>query len=107
MENLCLPKNVIQINKCRGKFSKGYGYRFQRPVKKMVVVYLDDITIYFKKRNNHLYDLKKISERCKKYGISLNLKKCFFAFSEGKNLGFIVDEPHHRVITCALIHLLA
>jgi len=55
-------------------------------------VYLDDITIYSKKRNNHLHDLEQTFESCKKIGISLNPKKSLFSLSEGKLLGFIVSK---------------
>ena len=39
-----------------------------------------------------IYDLKHIFERYKKYGISLNPKKSYFALEEGKLLGFIVSK---------------
>lgn len=61
-------------------------------VNKTVLIYLDDITVYSKKRGNHLKDLKQIFQRCLRYGISLNPKKFFFALSEGKLLGFIVSK---------------
>src|SRR5229473_2135233 len=57
-----------------------------------VVVYLDDITIFSKKREEHAFHLRQIFERCRKYGISLNPKKCVFAIMEGKLLGHIVSK---------------
>ena len=57
-----------------------------------MVVYLDDITIFSKKRGEHTFHLKQIFERCRKYGISLNPKKCVFAVTEGKLLGHIVSK---------------
>ena len=56
------------------------------------MVYLDDITIFSKKREEHAFHLKQIFERCRKYGISLNPKKCVFAVTEGKLLGHIVSK---------------
>jgi len=44
-----------------------------------VVIYLNDIIVYSKHRNNHINHLKNIFERCRKYGISLNPKKCYFS----------------------------
>ena len=61
-------------------------------INKIVVIYLDDITVFSKKRSNHLHDLKQIFERCIRYGISLNPKKSFFALNQGKLLGFIVSK---------------
>jgi hypothetical protein len=61
-------------------------------INKFVVVYLDDITIYSKNRLDHISHLKLVFEQCRKYGISLNPKKSFFALQEGKLLGFIVSK---------------
>lgn len=57
-----------------------------------VVVYLDDVTIFSKKRSDHLHHLKHIFERCRKYGISLNPKKSIFAVSEANLLGHIISK---------------
>ena len=56
------------------------------------VVYLDDIMIFSRKREEHAFNLKNIFERCQKYGISLNPKKCVFAVTEGKFLGHMVSK---------------
>ena len=40
-----------------------------------VVVYLDDVTIFSKRREGHAFHLKQIFDSCRRYGISLNLKK--------------------------------
>ena len=57
-----------------------------------VVVYLDDVTFFSKKREEHIFHLRQIFDRCRKYGISLNLKKCVFAVLEGKLLGHIISK---------------
>ena len=56
-----------------------------------MVIYLDDIIGFSRLVTNHANDLKQVFERCKKYGISLNPKKSYFALDEGKFLGFIVS----------------
>ena len=73
-------------------FQRAMDIAFKGLVNKSVVIYLDDITVYSKKRSDHLKDLKQIFQRCLRYGISLNPKKSFFALSEGKFLGFIVSK---------------
>ena len=57
-----------------------------------VVVYLDDVMIFSKKREEHAFHLKQIFERCRKYGISLNPRKCVFPVIEGKLLGHVVSK---------------
>ena len=76
------------------------GATFQRPMDiafhsmicRSVVVYLDDITIFSKKREEHAFHLKQIFKHCQKYGISLNPKKCVFVVIEGKLLGHVVSK---------------
>lgn len=65
---------------------------FKGFIKKSVVIYSDDNTIYSKKRSNHLNDLKQIFVIRMRFGIYLNPKKTFFTLSEGKLLVFIVSK---------------
>ena len=39
-----------------------------------------------------MFHLKQIFERCRKYGISLNPKKCVFVVLDGKLLGHIISK---------------
>ena len=48
--------------------------------------------MFSKHRGDHLRHLKKIFERCRKYGISLNPKKSVFAVAEGNLLGHIINK---------------
>eukprot|EP00253_Pinus_taeda_P026102 PITA_26102 len=73
-------------------FQREMDIAFKGLINRTVVVYLDDITVFSKKRSNHFHDLNQNFQRCKKYGISLNLKKSFFALDQGKLLGFIVSK---------------
>ena len=57
---------------------------------KFVVVYLDDIIVFSKNDDEHIEHLRRTFEICRRYGISLNPKKSFFALDQGKLLGFIV-----------------
>ena len=63
---------------------------FRGLIHNYVVVYLDDVTIYSKKWQDHLSALKQVFERCRKFSISLNPKKSIFVVTEGKLLGFMV-----------------
>jgi hypothetical protein len=57
-----------------------------------VVVYLDDIKIFSKDRKDHITHLRRIFNRCRRYGISLNPKKYVFSVDEGRLLRFIVSK---------------
>src|SRR5216684_2017266 len=73
-------------------FQRAMDIAFRGLIGRSAIVYLDDIMIFSKKRGEHAFHLKKIFERCKKYGISLNPRKCVFAVTEGKLLGHIVSK---------------
>ena len=55
-----------------------------------IVFYLNYVMIFSKKREGHVFRFKLIFERCRKYGISLNPKKCVFVVTEGKLLGHVI-----------------
>ena len=71
-------------------FQRSMDIDFQGMIGHSVVVYLDDVTVFSKKREEHPYHLKQNFERCRKYSISLNPKKCVFAVLEGKLLGHVI-----------------
>ena len=65
---------------------------FRGLIHNYVIVYLDDLTIYSKKQQDHLSAWKQVFERCRKFVISLNPKKSIFAVTKGKLLGFVVSK---------------
>src|ERR1700733_7398721 len=73
-------------------FQREMDIAFKGLINKTVVVYLDDIIVFSKNRSNHLHDLNQNFECRRRYGISLNPKKSFFALNQGKLLGFIVSK---------------
>jgi hypothetical protein len=76
--------------KAGATFQRVMDITFKKLIGQSVVVYLDDVTVYSKKREEHPKHLKQIFERCKKYGISLNPKKTMFVVSEGILLGHVI-----------------
>lgn len=58
---------------------------------KFVVIYLDDIIVFSKSDEEYLDHLKRTFDKCRRFGLSLNLKKSIFAMEEGKLLGRIVS----------------
>ncbi|OMP00330.1 reverse transcriptase [Corchorus capsularis] len=49
--------------------------------------YVDDIVVKSKKAADHLTDLRKVFERCRKYNLRMNPLKCAFGVTSGKFLG--------------------
>eukprot|EP00253_Pinus_taeda_P016778 PITA_16778 len=79
-------------------FQRSMDTPFRGFINRTVVVYLDDITIFSKERSNHLHDLNQIFQRCKRYGISLNPKKSFFALDQVKHYRPFLLKTHTKVI---------
>ena len=73
-------------------FHRAMDITFHDLIGRSVVVYLDNVTIFSKKREEHAFHLKQIFERCRKYGISLNPRKCVFVVIEGKLLDHVVSK---------------
>src|SRR5271156_5834341 len=61
-------------------------------IKKIVEVYLDDLTAHSKKRADHPAHLRAIFERCRFYKIRLNPHKCIFCAISDRLLGFIISK---------------
>jgi hypothetical protein len=64
-------------------FQRAMDVTFRELIKKCVVVYFDDVTVYSKNKEDHIQHLIQIFERCRKYGISLNPNKTIFGVKEG------------------------
>ena len=71
-------------------FQRAKSYAFH-DIKKIVEVYLDDLTAHSKKRADHPAHLRAVFERCF-YKIRLNPHKCIFCVISGRLLGFIVSK---------------
>jgi len=58
---------------------------------KLVVVYLDDITVFSKREEDHLKHLEKILLKCRRFGFSLNPTKSVFALVVIRNCLLTLD----------------
>ena len=70
---------------------------FSEEKDKFVVIYLDDITLYSKNDQDHLEHLKRVFQKCRKFGISLNHKKTKFSMKEGNLLGHVISKEGIRI----------
>ena len=55
-------------------------------------VYIDDMLVKSKKKENHLSDLSKTFEILRKYRMKLNARKCSFGVQSGKFLRYLVNK---------------
>ncbi|KAL0360936.1 UNVERIFIED_CONTAM: hypothetical protein Sradi_3778100 [Sesamum radiatum] len=62
---------------------------FDNMLHKNVECYVDDLVVKSKKREDHLYDLRKVFECSRRYQLKMNPSKCTFGVTSGKFLGFI------------------
>ena len=84
-----MPFGLINIG---ATFQRAMDIAFRGMIGRSVVVYLDNVMIFSKKREEHAFHLKQIFDRCRKYGISLNPRKCVFPVIKGKLLGHVVSK---------------
>jgi hypothetical protein len=90
MGNLHLRMPFALIN-AGATFQRAMDMDFRGLINKCVVVYLDDVIVYSKNREEHIQHLTQIFERSRKYGILLNPKKTIFNVEEGNLLGHIIS----------------
>jgi hypothetical protein len=78
MGNLCIQKNSICLINVGATFQRDMDIAFIGLIGDCVVVYLDDVIVFSKDKKYHIAHLRKIFNRCRRYGISLNPKKIYF-----------------------------
>ena len=72
-------------------FQREMDIAFADEIGQFIVIYLDDITVYSKNDEEHFLHLRRVFEKCRSFGISLNPKKTIFGLEEGKLLGHILE----------------
>jgi hypothetical protein len=80
-------------------FQRAMDIAFTGEREKFVVIYLDDLTIFYKSNTKHLVHLKQTFEKCRKFVLSLNPKKSHFSMQEGKISGHIVSKDGIKIDT--------
>ena len=78
-------------------FQRTMDIAFSEELGFFIIIYLDDITVFSKTDEEHLEHLRKVFEKCRKYGLSLNPKKIMFGLQEGKLLGHIISEEGIKI----------
>jgi len=78
-------------------FQRAMDIAFSEEKDNKVSIYLDDITTFSKKEEDHLKHLEIFLLKCRRFGISLNLTKIIFVLTTGKLLGHIISEDGIRI----------
>jgi intein-encoded DNA endonuclease-like protein len=68
-------------------FQREMDIAFSDEKDKFIVIYLDDITVYSDSDEQHLEHLKKVFQKCRKFGISLNPKNHISGWKKGSCWG--------------------
>ena len=89
---MAYKKMPFDLSNAGATFQKAMDMAFDKLMYKIVLVYLDDITVFSREAEDHLKHLRQIFERCREFGISLNPKKCVFSVHEGRLLGYVVSK---------------
>ena len=63
---------------------------------KNVSVYIDDVVVRNKKREDHIQDLRETFANLCRHGLKLNPEKCVFGVRRGKLLGCMITERGDR-----------
>ena len=84
-----MPFGLINVG---ATFQRAMDYAFKDLKDKCIIIYMDDITVFSKNREDYIMDLRKVFTRCRRFGVSLNSKKCMFGVTEGKLLGHVILE---------------
>ena len=72
---------------------------FHDMIHKEVEVYIDDVMVKSKTREEHLTTLKKFMQRVDKYNLRMNPKKYVFGVTSGKMLGHTVNQRGIKIDT--------
>ena len=93
-EYLRMPFGLLNTS---ATFQRAMDYAFNELIGKIIEIYQDDLTVFSKERLDHICHLRKVFERCRKFGISLNPTKSFLGIDEGKSLGHIISKDSVKI----------
>ena len=90
-------QDAILSHECRSHLQREMDIAFSEEKDKMVVEYLDDITVFSRREEDHLKHLERILLKCRRFGISLNPTKSIFSLTSGKLLGHAISKDGIKI----------
>ncbi|KAL0404039.1 UNVERIFIED_CONTAM: Transposon Tf2-12 polyprotein [Sesamum radiatum] len=88
----CYKIMLFRLKNTRATYQRAMQRIFDDMLHKNVECYVDDLVMKSKKREDHLYSLRKVFERLRRYQLKMNPSKCAFGATCRKFLGFIVHQ---------------
>jgi hypothetical protein len=85
-------KMPFGLMNAKENFQRSMDIAFYDEKCKFIVIYLDDITVFSDYDDQHIKHLRRVFQKCRKFGISLNPNKSNFGMKEGKLLGHIISK---------------
>ena len=80
------------LKNARATYQRAMTAIFHDMMHKEIEDYMDDIVVKSKTREDHLFILRKVFERCRLYKLRMNPLKCAFGVTVGKFLRFLVQQ---------------
>jgi len=90
-------KMPFRLMNAGAAFQRAMDIAFFEERDKILVIYLDDITVFLKSDEEHVAHLLRVFRKCRRFGISLNPMKSNFSMKEGKLLGHIISQEGIRI----------
>lgn len=82
----------FRLSNAGATFQRAMDLAFKEIINRIILIYLDDLTMFSKHREDHFDHLELVLQKYLEFGISLNPKKCIFGVPQGKLLGHIVSK---------------
>ena len=82
----------FDLKNAKATYQRAMTAIFHDMMHKEIEDYMDDIVVKSKTREDHLFILRKVFERCRLYKLRMNPLKCAFGVTAGKFLGFLVQQ---------------
>lgn len=73
-------------------FQRAMDVVFKELTNKIILIYLDDLIVFSKSKDDHFDHLEMVFQKCQEFRISLNPKKCVFRVPKGKFLEHVVSK---------------
>jgi len=92
MGTFAYAKMPFGLSNARATFQRAMDVAFGELINKIILIYLDDLTVFSKNAADHFDHLEVVFKKCQEFGISLNPKKYIFTVPQGKLLGHLVSK---------------